>query len=82
MQGCRRAGRSAASLYAAEAGDVPVTTVITSEECAMSEGPWFRRSRDGRRWTPITWEGWVVTVLGAFIVTVANLALIFHVLRR
>lgn len=48
----------------------------------MSEGPWFRRSRDRLRWAPITWEGWVVTVLGAFIVTVANLALIFQLLRR
>jgi len=68
--------------YAADADDGPAMNVITSEEPAMSEGPWFKRSGDGLRWTPITWQGWVVTVLSAFIVTVANLALVFHLLQR
>jgi hypothetical protein len=48
----------------------------------MSAGPWFKRSDDGLRWTPITWEGWVATVLSALIVIVANLALVFHLLHR
>ena len=25
--------------------------------------PWFRRKRFGWGWTPISWEGWVVTLL-------------------
>ena len=30
----------------------------------MSKGPWFRAKRFGWGWTPITWEGWLVTLLG------------------
>jgi len=48
----------------------------------MSEGPWFKRSGDRLRWTPIAWQGWVVTVLSALIVTVASLALVLHLLQR
>lgn len=61
---------------------VAMTNEIMSEERTMSEGSWFKRSSDGLRWTPITWEGWVVTVLSALIVLGANLALIFHLLHR
>ena len=48
----------------------------------MSEDPWFRRSRDELRRTPITCEGGVITVLGALILSVANPVLIFHFVRR
>lgn len=42
----------------------------------MSQGPWFRPKRNGLGWTPITWEGWLVTVLGAAVFVAADLALI------
>ena len=28
--------------------------------------PWFRRKRSGLGWTPISWEGWVATLLVVF----------------
>jgi hypothetical protein len=39
----------------------------------MSDRPWFRARESGLGWTPVTWEGWLVTVLGAAAVIAANL---------
>jgi hypothetical protein len=39
--------------------------------------PWFRRRRIGFGWTPVTWQGWVITLVVAVSVTVA-----LHVLRH
>ncbi len=42
----------------------------------MSKGPWFR-ARTGLwswGWTPITWQGWLVTLGGAFAIVAVNLA--------
>ena len=36
----------------------------------MSERYWFRPKSIGYGWTPITWEGWAIT-LGSMIVTMA-----------
>ena len=36
----------------------------------MSERYWFRPKSFGYGWTPITWEGWAVT-LGSLVVTMA-----------
>jgi hypothetical protein len=36
----------------------------------MSERHWFRPKSFGYGWTPITWEGWALT-LGSMIVTMA-----------
>ena len=37
--------------------------------------PWFGPKRFGWGWTPITWEGWLVTVL--FLAVVLGTCLIF-----
>lgn len=44
----------------------------------MNNGPWFRPRKFGVGWTPMTWEGWLVTLLGIAFVTGANLLLISH----
>jgi len=41
--------------------------------------PWFRARASGLGWTPITWQGWLVTVGGALIVMAVNLAVLAHV---
>jgi len=48
----------------------------------MAQGPWFRTRRNGLGWTPITWQGWLVTILSCLIVMALNLALVFHIVRR
>jgi len=40
--------------------------------------PWFKARESGLGWTPITWEGWIVT-LGAMV---AALGANFWVLTR
>jgi hypothetical protein len=51
----------------------------------MSREPWFR-ARTGRwswGWTPATWQGWLVTLLGVLVLVGANLAIVALVgLRR
>jgi hypothetical protein len=47
----------------------------------VSNGPWFRVKRSGLGWTPITWEGWLVTVLGAAAFIAADLALVFRLMH-
>jgi hypothetical protein len=46
----------------------------------MSKGPWFR-ARTGRwswGWTPITWEGWLVTLLGVVVFASIDMAILAH----
>jgi hypothetical protein len=45
----------------------------------MSDRPWFRTRASGLGWTPITWEGWLVTVLSAAVVIAINLAVVTHI---
>ena len=33
----------------------------------MADRPWFRARTSGLGWTPITWEGWAVTMAGMVI---------------
>ena len=42
----------------------------------MNNRPWFRPRKFGVGWTPATWEGWLVTLLGMAFVMGANLLLI------
>lgn len=30
--------------------------------------PWFRPKKFGYGWTPVTWQGWVVTIILALII--------------
>jgi hypothetical protein len=48
------------------------------EGIAMSEGPWFRARESGLGWTPITWEGWLVTVVSAALFIAADVAIVTH----
>jgi hypothetical protein len=50
----------------------------------MSERPWFRTRASGLGWTPVTWEGWLVTLALAALLIGANLILMAHlgVFRR
>jgi hypothetical protein len=41
----------------------------------MSGKPWFRRKAIGYGFTPISWEGWLVT-LGLLLVVLATMALL------
>ena len=48
----------------------------------MSDRYWFRPKSFGYGWTPITWEGWAVT-LGSMVITmVAILTAIFAEVQR
>jgi hypothetical protein len=47
----------------------------------MPNEPWFR-ARTGRfswGWTPVTWQGWLVTLLGVLVVVAINLAVVAYV---
>jgi hypothetical protein len=44
----------------------------------MAQGPWFRRRTRGFGWTPITWQGWLVTLGPAAVLMVLDLALVAH----
>ena len=45
----------------------------------MTGRPWFRARASGLGWTPVTWQGWLVTVLSAAIVIAANVAIIANI---
>ena len=42
----------------------------------MSERPWFGPKRRGIGWTPVTWEGWLVTLCSMVIVVGVNLLIV------
>jgi hypothetical protein len=44
----------------------------------MTDRPWFRARESGLGWTPVTWEGWLVTLLSAVVVVALNLAIVTH----
>jgi hypothetical protein len=44
----------------------------------MSDRPWFKVRESGLGWTPITWEGWLITIGSAAVVILANIAFIFR----
>ncbi len=48
------------------------------EGSAMAQGPWFRPKRSGLGWTPITWQGWLVTILSCLVVVGLNLVLVLR----
>ncbi|HEX4198900.1 MAG TPA: hypothetical protein VHZ26_15795 [Caulobacteraceae bacterium] len=45
----------------------------------MSKGPWFRSRTLGYGWTPITWEGWLVTLGLCVALLAVNLAVVAFV---
>jgi hypothetical protein len=45
----------------------------------LSQPPWFRARASGLGWTPVTWQGWVVTILSALVVMAVNLAAVLHI---
>jgi hypothetical protein len=44
----------------------------------MNDRPWFRARTSGLGWTPVTWEGWLVTVLSAAVFVALDVALVTH----
>jgi hypothetical protein len=44
----------------------------------MTERPWFRARASGLGWTPITWEGWLVTLLSAAVAVALSVAVVAH----
>ena len=42
----------------------------------MDNRPWFRARVSGLGWTPITWEGWLVTLAGAAVFIMGDLILV------
>ena len=52
------------------------------EGSAMAQGPWFRPKRNGLGWTPITWQGWLVTILSCLVVVGLNLVLVLRLGMR
>jgi hypothetical protein len=48
----------------------------------MSDRPWFRARESGLGWTPITWQGWLVTGLSGAVVMAANLAAVAYITRH
>jgi len=53
-----------------------------TEGSAMAQGPWFRPKRNGLGWTPITWQGWLVTILSCLVVVGLNLVLVLRLGMR
>jgi hypothetical protein len=45
----------------------------------MTDRPWFRARESGLGWTPITWQGWLVTASSAAIAIAANLAAVAYI---
>jgi hypothetical protein len=39
-------------------------------------GRWFRRRESGLGWTPVSWQGWLVTLLGVVVVLLVDLAIL------
>jgi hypothetical protein len=48
----------------------------------MTDRPWFRARASGLGWTPITWEGWFVTLSGMVIVMAVNIILVALLLAQ
>ena len=48
----------------------------------MSERPWFRTRSSGLGWTPITWEGWLITLVPMVLVLAVNLWMVTHLVHR
>jgi hypothetical protein len=48
----------------------------------VAERPWFRARASGLGWYPITWQGWLATLLGAAIFAAADIALVAHLALR
>jgi hypothetical protein len=46
----------------------------------MNERPWFRTRASGLGWTPITWEGWLVTLVPLVLFMAANFAFVTHLI--
>jgi hypothetical protein len=44
----------------------------------MAQGPWFRPKGNGLGWTPITWQGWLVTILSCLVAVGLNLVLVLR----
>jgi hypothetical protein len=45
---------------------------------AMSDRPWFQTRASGLGWTPVTWEGWLATILSAAAAVALNIGLVVH----
>jgi hypothetical protein len=41
--------------------------------------PWFRVRASGLGWTPVTWQGWLVTVGSALLAVAVNLVVVAYV---
>lgn len=44
----------------------------------MAKSPWFRARASGLGWTPVAWQGWLVTVAGALAFMAVDLAIMAH----
>jgi hypothetical protein len=44
----------------------------------MSDRPWFRARESGLGWTPVTWEGWLATIISAAAAVAFNVAVVVH----
>jgi len=42
----------------------------------MSQDPWFRVRQSGLGWTPVRWQGWLVTALSALTAIAVNLVVL------
>jgi hypothetical protein len=49
---------------------------------AMSPRSWFRVRGNGLGWTPVTWQGWLVTVASAAAFILADLLLVIYLVWR
>ncbi len=43
----------------------PEKHISWDEMQRLTGTPWFRRRSDGLGWKPVTWQGWLVTVVAA-----------------
>ena len=48
----------------------------------MSVRPWFKVRESGLGWTPITWEGWLVTLVPLILVLAVNFYFVTHLVAH
>ena len=46
----------------------------------MDERPWFRARESGMGWTPVTWQGWLVTLASAAVAVAVNLVGVAYII--
>ncbi len=42
----------------------------------MPDNPWFQLNESGKRYTPASWQGWLVTLIGAVVSVIVTYVIV------